>query len=181
MIFLLCLIQCCGFDTPSGGVTAAHCNWEQSETSWPEFDIAIGPRQGTEPIPIGKGQPFFFRCRRRTRYFLEAKDLDKYQWVVNREFFPGESGLPVFNKKGEAVGVVLGNVLIENRWRGRVGKLNEIKLSERTAIQPFASAIVVEQKILPDPNRRRVLLTPPADRSTSEPATDAQVLPVVRH
>lgn len=62
-------------------------------------------------LKLGFGWPHYFCDRRGVRHFMKPKRFGDSFWLVDVEFFSGESGLPVFNRAGHVVGVVSGNEL----------------------------------------------------------------------
>ena len=115
----------CGFRTRVGLITVAHLEGVGGVWINRDFDCRMIKNNSGALHDIGEGGPCFFRCRRGRKHSLTILSTEKTQWIVSSEFYPGESGLPVFNREGQVVGLVLGN-RVGNVYRGRVGRLREV-------------------------------------------------------
>lgn len=115
----------CGFRTRVGLITVAHLRGVGGRWANEEYDCRMIENDSGRLHELGEGEPKFFRCRRGRKHSLTVVRTEKTQWVVNLEFYPGESGLPVFNEKWQVVGFVRGNY-VGNVYRGRVGRLRDV-------------------------------------------------------
>ena len=115
-----------GFNTGSGFVTVSHFQFS-SGFSNPEIDIKIDSIRAGNQFEIGRGVPSYFFDRRGTRHDLRVVRSNVAEWQTDVLFFSGESGLPVFNRKGRVVGVVKGNEL-EPLRTGLVARLDALRI-----------------------------------------------------
>lgn len=115
----------CGFRTKAGLVTVAHLRGVGGAWANEEYDCRMIKNNSGVLHDVGEGVPKLFRCRRGREHSLTVVRTEKTQWIVTAEFFPGESGLPVFNSKWQVVGYVRGN-LVGSVYRGRVGRLRNV-------------------------------------------------------
>lgn len=126
-IVLLFAFQCGSFNTDRAHVTAHHCKPASFVLASVDHDISLATPKPGKTIPVGDGPPSYFVCRRGVRHRIKTFGQHRSgQWFVSLEFYPGESGMPVFNSSGQACGVVLGNVSTGDAWLGRVGILSEV-------------------------------------------------------
>lgn len=115
----------CGFRTRFGVLTVAHLEGAGGIWINREFDCRMIASDSGSLLEIGEGKPDYFLCRRARRHQLTVVATEKTQWIVTAEFFPGESGLPVFDRTGRVVGCVLGN-RVGSVYRGRVCRLRQV-------------------------------------------------------
>lgn len=115
----------CGFRTRAGIITVAHLEGVGGVWVNRDFDCRMIKNNSGRLHDVGVGEPHFFRCRRGRRHALTIVSTEKTEWIVTAEFFPGESGLPVFNRKCQVVGLVLGN-RVGAVYRGRVARLLDV-------------------------------------------------------
>ena len=116
-----------GFNTDAGLLSVAHGPRLPDARIFPRLDMSISRR----PFPgirysISVRPPVMFRCRRGHSNRITIVRTQEFEWYVDKEFFPGESGLPVFDSQGDATGIVLGNVLHRGVWLGRVGRVGTL-------------------------------------------------------
>lgn len=115
----------CGFRTKAGLITVAHLEGVGGVWVNREFDCRLIKNNSGRLHEVGEGVPSYFLCRRGRRHSLTIVRTERTQWVCSKEFFPGESGLPVFGTKGQVVGFVLGNY-VARPYKGRVSRIMEI-------------------------------------------------------
>lgn len=115
----------CGFRTKAGLVTVAHLEGVGGVWVNRKFDCRLIKNNSGKLHDVGEGIPNYFLCRRGRRHSLTVVRTEKTQWVCDQEFFPGESGLPVFGANGQVVGFVLGNY-VGRPYKGRVSQLLKI-------------------------------------------------------
>jgi len=115
------------FQTEFGSWTANHAGHAFRPTHFSatlDIQFRRSKTRNKKHFKIGPGPPVAFVSRRGKRFEITSSDLNEHVWSIDKfSFFAGESGSPVFNKKGEVCGVVLGNYL-ENGWHGRAAKLS---------------------------------------------------------
>ena len=130
LLALLILVQtgCQHVDTSVGRITAHHCDSSPFAVAFPDSDLRITSFHiEKNAVRLSMRPPVFFRCRRGTRYSLKLVRRERYRVFVDRTFYPGESGLPVFDSDGNCCGVVLGNTFLDGRWIGRVASFGQLK------------------------------------------------------
>lgn len=115
--------RCMAFRTKFGLITVDHFPTTEKLYRCKEYDVAILKVYPGSRFVIARGKPEYFIDRRGTRRNLVILFDEEKEWIVKTEFFPGESGLPVFNSNSQVVGLVLGN-RVGRSIIGRVGKLN---------------------------------------------------------
>ena len=159
-VFLLfaCVLQSCqSVPTKIGVITCDHCDTiGKVVLRVPNQDLKLLPPDSRNPIEISNEKPNHFFCRRGSRYKLTVTKIEKNQWIVDREFFAGESGLVVLDSNGKAVGLILGNRLVNGSWMGRVARFDS-----------FVSAVVFAPNV-PQTIRRTFLQLDTAPDSTPE-------------
>jgi len=112
------------FQTNVGVITVDHQPVFDDSTRFVDLDIRIRRAVVTsKAYELGSGEPSFFIDRRGHRVNIEVSSETQNSWITEQKFFPGESGLPVFDKSGKCVAVVLGNRRERIKWRGRVCKI----------------------------------------------------------
>lgn len=117
-----------GFRSDIGIITAAHVIGDHASIRYDDIDLAVIKTDNKgDKHPLGTGEPNFFYDRRMNTNQVAVIEEEANQWIVNQEFYPGESGLPVFNNTGQVCGVVLGNAKIGGKWLGRVGILQRLR------------------------------------------------------
>ena len=112
----------CGFRTKVGVVTVEHLRCVGGRCVNKEYDFRLIDSNVGALHEIGHGEPEYFLCRRGRKHAITGLFTRKTEWICDQVFFPGESGLPVYNSKGQVVGSVLGN-LVGDRYKGRVCRL----------------------------------------------------------
>ena len=146
---LLLQTDCQHVDTTAGRITAAHCGSEKFEVSFTASDLRITSfRIEKNAVKLSMRPPVFFRCRRGTRYDVKVVHREKYRFFVDRIFYPGESGSPVFDADGNCCGIVLGNTFHRGRWIGRVASFEQMRI--------FSSRSADRQR-LPNPQKQLLL------------------------
>ena len=115
-----------GFNTGSGFITVSHFPFS-SGFSNADIDIKIDSVRVGKQFEIGNGLPAYFFDRRGTRHDIRVVRSNRAEFQTNVLFFSGESGLPVFNRRGRVVGVVKGNELAPLRT-GLVARLDALKI-----------------------------------------------------
>lgn len=115
----------CGFRTRAGLITVAHLEGIGGVWVNRKFDCRMIKNNSGQLHDVGEGVPHYFLCRRGRRHALTVVRTEETQWVCSKEFFPGESGLPVFGSSGQVVGFVLGNY-VGRPYKGRVSRLLKI-------------------------------------------------------
>lgn len=166
-IAFACILQvsnCQSVPTSVGVITCDHCETPGEVTlRVPGQDLKLLPSDGRKHFSLSSADPDHFFCRRGTRYKLSVSKTEPNQWIVDREFYPGESGLAVFDSDGNAVGLVLGNRLVDGSWRGRVARFDSFVRS--VVVAPNVSHLIRQRFLrldIPvpatlDPFRRRHL------------------------
>lgn len=115
-----------GFNTGSGFVTVAHFPFSSGFAN-SYIDIKFDSIRAGNQFEIGRGRPSYFFDRRGTRHQLLVVRSNRREWQTDLLFFNGESGLPVFNRRGRVVGVVKGNEL-EPLRSGLVARLDAVRI-----------------------------------------------------
>ena len=116
-----------GFTTTEGSITALHVGGLQFDHTFPQMDIGISTAgKRDDGFKTSDFPPAYFIDRRGIRHTLVPTGKKELQTIVSIRFFPGESGMPIFAKDGTVCGVVLGNVLIDRRWQGRISRVTPI-------------------------------------------------------
>lgn len=115
-----------GFNTTAGFITVAHFHFSSGFADH-DLDLKIDSIREGDRFRIGSGRPAYFVDRRGTRHELNVVRSSRHEWQTDVMFFSGESGLPVFNRKGLVVGVVKGNEL-EPLQSGLVARLGALRI-----------------------------------------------------
>lgn len=134
------------FRTSSGTISVNHASFFPADVRDRLFDVAVIRRTRPPVFRFGTGEPDHFFDRRGNKINVTVRFLNQTEFVVDVEFFPGESGLPVFDSLGRVVGVALGNVLTRrpsspklspDAWLGRVARLSRVPFlaSEFSALE----------------------------------------------
>ena len=97
-----------GFNTSLGFITAGHVQMYKGLFHDTNHDFKIGSPIKGGRLRFGTGKPSYFVDRRGFTVSLDCVRTSNDRFVVKQRFFQGESGLPVFNKDGEVVGLVVG-------------------------------------------------------------------------
>lgn len=116
--------QCESFCLRGFCVTADHCEHEQSFVRIPQFDVALIGDTGQPQLRSGWKPPAYFYDRRGHRVVMNVVRREDIQWLVDLEFYPGESGSAVFDSSRSVTGVVLGNRFEGSKTYGRVSILS---------------------------------------------------------
>lgn len=126
-LLILLQVSCGQVETTAGVLSADHCDRTPFVLSLPASDVRITSRRiGKNAVKLSKRQPVFFRCRRGTTYKLKVVSKYRHRVFVDRIFYNGESGLPVFDKNGDCCGLIVGNTFLNRRWVGRVATFDEL-------------------------------------------------------
>ena len=116
-----------GFTTTEGAITVLHVGGLQFDYTFPQMDIGISTAgKRDDGFKTSDLTPAYFIDRRGIRHTVVATGKKELQTIVSIRFFHGESGMPIFAKDGTVCGVVLGNVLIDRRWQGRISRVTPI-------------------------------------------------------
>jgi len=110
-------------NTELGVLTCVHCEDNGSFFNAINHDIAVVENAREDALPISFSEPASFTCRRGHNNPVSVIETETYVWLVDIEFFSGESGSAVYDKDGNVCGIVLGNRLVKERWVGRVARL----------------------------------------------------------
>lgn len=120
----LCYSQCEQFCTRQFCITADHCGNSTAILRIVSYDVAILPPNAlANHHAISDQDPAYFVTRRGFRVRLKPLRREARQWIVSEEFYPGESGSPVFDSNHNVCGVVLGNLIEHPKSFGRVAIL----------------------------------------------------------
>lgn len=97
-----------GFNTSVGFITAGHVTAVNGIFHDLEYDFKLSNRIEGAKHRLGTGDPDHFFDRRGHKVKLDLIRKQRDRFVVKQRFFSGESGLPIFNSRGEVVGLVIG-------------------------------------------------------------------------
>lgn len=130
-LFLLVLLQfpdCQDVNTEVARVTCAHCEAVDDDQSvlLKRFDLQFFKVDRNRPLKrLSRSRPTYFIDRRGSRHEIVVQGTWELYWRTDVCFFSGESGSACYDDDGNVSGVVLGNVLIDGVWFGRVAKLEK--------------------------------------------------------
>ena len=122
--------SCMAALTKHGIFTADHCPHHGFDLSFPALDLAwqhpeAAPADADLP-DVSTDKPAFYFDRRDYPHKLQVVKNDGHQWLVDTPFFPGESGSPVLDRRGNVCGVVLGNRVGPDATYGRVASFGAL-------------------------------------------------------
>ena len=116
-----------GFKTTEGTITAMHVGGISYDYSLKDMDIVIDSRsRSPSAYKVSDNPPAYFIDRRGIRHRLRKTGSMGSKTTVSIEFYPGESGMPVFSADGSVACVVIGNVHIGGRWFGLISRVTPI-------------------------------------------------------
>jgi len=112
-------------NTDLGAITVDHAADQSFSERYKKQDVAIRrTRLAGQWYVVGRGKPFQTMTRRGALRRLSLVSESEFRFYVSKEFYSGESGLPVFSKSGHLVGIVVGNSFQDGRWLGIVTKVD---------------------------------------------------------
>lgn len=123
-----------GFNASGHFFTVAHA--PGSGISVTDLDIRITTlKRHPFQLRVGRGKPHHFFDRRGIKHRLTTQRTEDLRFLVDAEFFPGESGLPVFTRRGFVCGVVSGNLVQPSRF-GLVSRIDKLESSAGVLLFP---------------------------------------------
>lgn len=123
-----------GFNASGYFFTAGHAPGTGLTVSDLDVRITVRKRYPFE-LSVGPGKPHHFFDRRGIKHRITTRRTEDLMYLVDFEFFSGESGLPVFSSRGFVCGVVSGNRVQPSRF-GLVSRLDKLESSGGVILFP---------------------------------------------